>query len=80
MERLTEQAIRRSMVNCSRGEAASMVLPQGLGAFDWDSSEYLGWRDPKAPQRGYIVHWSDGRPVGIALRAAGSRMSRRRPG
>ena len=37
----------------------------------------LGWRDPKAPLRGYLVVESDGAAVGIALRAAESRMSSR---
>jgi hypothetical protein len=77
MERLTEQAIRRSMVNASRSEVANMVLPKDVDALEWESLDYLGWRDPKLPQRGYIAYWSDGEPVGILLRAAESRMSRR---
>ena len=47
-----------------------MPLP-GLHEVIWDQREYLGWRDPSAPQRGYLVHWVDGRPVGLLLRAAG---------
>jgi hypothetical protein len=77
MERLTEQAIRRSMANASRSEVANMVLPKNLDALDWESLDYLGWRDPKVPQRAYIAYWSDGKPVGVLLRAAQSRMSRR---
>ena len=37
----------------------------------------LGWRDPKAPLRGYLVLDVDEEPVGIAVRAAESRMSSR---
>ena len=35
----------------------------------------LGWRDPKAPLRGYLIRWLDGELVGLSLRAAESRMS-----
>lgn len=66
------------MVNCSRGEASNMTLPKDLDLLDWKSREFLGWRDAKAPLRGYIVQRRDGKPVGIALRAADSAMSRRR--
>lgn len=75
MQPLTEAEIRNSLVNASSGEAARIPMP-GLHEVLWDSREYLGWRDPKAAQRGYIVHWRDGVPVGIVLRAAESRISR----
>jgi len=74
---LTESQIRRSFVNCSRGEAASATLPAGLHDVLWDDLDFLGWRDPKAPLRGYAVLWRDDRPVGIALRAADTTMSAR---
>lgn len=77
MERLTDKDIRRSMVNCSRGEAAGMTLPRDLDALDWENLDFLGWRDARAPLRGYLVRWRDGGPAGVALRAAESRMSRR---
>ncbi|GIH17255.1 hypothetical protein Raf01_54270 [Rugosimonospora africana] len=65
------------MVNCSRGEAASMTLPRELAAVDWGTLDFLGWRDPKAPLRGYLVVWRDGKAVGVQLRAAESKMSGR---
>ena len=74
---LTEQQVRRSFINCSRGEAQSLALPKDFAALAWDDLEVLGWRDPKAPLRGYLVAESDGAAVGIALRAAESRMSSR---
>ena len=45
---------------------------------DWDRLDYLGWRDPKFPQRGYLVSVIDGEPVGLVLRApdASSRRSK----
>jgi hypothetical protein len=74
---LSEQDIRRSFVNCSRGEAAAVTLPKGLDGLAWDELAVLGWRDAKAPLRGYLVLEREGRPLGIALRAADTRMSSR---
>ena len=72
---LTESDIRSSLVNATSGDAARMTIP-GLHETVWEDREYLGWRDPRAIQHGYIVHWRDGEPVGIALRAAETRMTR----
>jgi FBP C-terminal treble-clef zinc-finger len=77
VQTLTEQQLRRSFVNCSRGEAAGLSLPRNFDRIDWDDLDLLGWRDAKAPLRGYLVLEDDGAPVGIALRAAESRMSSR---
>ena len=77
MRPMTEKQIRRSFVNCSKGEAQSMTLPKGFADLDWSALELLGWRDPKAPLRGWLVlDVADG-PVGLAVRAAESRMSGR---
>jgi len=76
---LTEQQVRRSFLNCSQGEAKGLTLPRDFADLDWASLELLGWRDPKAPLRGYLVvetHDDEAiRPLGIAVRAAESRMS-----
>lgn len=77
MHALTEQQVRRSFVNCSQGEARAMALPRDFADLDWSSLELLGWRDPKAPLRGYLVVDTGERPVGIAVRAADTRMSSR---
>lgn len=69
MKPLTDAQIRASFVNATRGEIERMPLP-GLHEVMWDSREYLGWRDPGAPLRGYLVHWVDDRPIGIILRAS----------
>ena len=75
MRPLTEPQVRRSLVNCSRGEAQGLALPRGFADLDWSGLDVLGWRDPKAPLRGYLVlDLADG-PVGIAVRAADSRMT-----
>ena len=81
MHALTEAGIRRSLVNCSRSEAADATLPRDLDQLEWAALDVLGWRDPRAPLRGYLVHQlaGDGEPpVGLALRAADTRMSSRR--
>jgi hypothetical protein len=74
---LTEQQVRRSFLNCSRGEAQGLALPKDFATLEWDDLEVLGWRDPKAPLRGYLVVESGEDVVGIAVRAADSRMSSR---
>jgi treble-clef zinc-finger protein len=75
---LTEAALRRSLVNCSRSEAAAMTPPKDLAELDWASLDVLGWRDAKAELRGYLVHEGDDGVVGLALRAADTKMSSRR--
>ncbi|SFE09558.1 FBP domain-containing protein [Blastococcus tunisiensis] len=81
MHALTEQQVRRSFVNCSQGEAKGLTLPKDFADLDWAALELLGWRDPKAPLRGYlVVDTGTGdaiAPVGIAVRAADTRMSAR---
>jgi hypothetical protein len=77
MKPLTEQQVRSSFVNCSRGEARGLALPTGFAQLDWEAISLLGWRDPKAPLRGYLVFESGDDLAGIALRAAETRMSSR---
>jgi hypothetical protein len=74
---LTEQQVRRSFLNCSRGEAQGLALPKGFAELEWADLDLLGWRDPKAPLRGYLVLEGADGPVGLAVRAAESRMSSR---
>ena len=78
MRALTEADLRRSMVNCSRSETAALTPPPGLAELDWPSLDVLGWRDPKAELRGYLVFEADDDVVGIAVRAADTKMSSRR--
>ena len=69
MKPLTESLIRESFVNASRGEISRIPMP-GLHEVMWHDREFLGWRDPRSPSRGYIVHWLTDQPIGIALRAS----------
>ncbi len=74
MKPLAPEELRAAMVNASPEEVEQMTLP-GLHETLWDQREYLGWRDPRAPLRGYIVHWVEDRPVGILLRAASTSLA-----
>jgi hypothetical protein len=67
---LTEHQVRRSFLNCSRGEAQGLALPKDFPTLEWDELEVLGWRDPKAPLRGYLVVEAGG---GRRHRGAGGR-------
>ncbi|MET9563629.1 FBP domain-containing protein [Streptomyces tauricus] len=68
MKPLTEQDIRSSFVNCSKGEAKRLFVPHDLADRPWDALDFLGWRDPGAPDRSYLVTERSGGPVGVTLR------------
>ncbi|MFI6799911.1 FBP domain-containing protein [Streptosporangium canum] len=68
MKAVSEQDIRTSFVNCSRGEAKRLTLPRGLAEQPWDDLDFLGWYDPGAPDRGYVVTERGGEVVGVTLR------------
>lgn len=69
MKPLTERDVRSSFVNCSKGEAKRLHLPRDFDELPWDDLDFLGWRDPGAPERAYLVAEHDDGLVGIALRA-----------
>ncbi|MGW0971292.1 FBP domain-containing protein [Streptomyces sp. NPDC002516] len=73
MRPLTEQDIRTSFVNCSRGEAKRLATPRDLDDRPWGDLDFLGWRDPGAPDRSYLVSEQDGGLMGVALRLPPSR-------
>ncbi|GAQ59485.1 FBP domain-containing protein [Streptomyces acidiscabies] len=68
MRALTEHEIRNSFVNCSKGEAKRLAIPRDLDERPWDDLDFLGWRDPGAPDRSYLVTEHAGRLVGVTLR------------
>ncbi|KOV64720.1 FBP domain-containing protein [Streptomyces sp. MMG1121] len=68
MRSLTEQDIRDSFVNCSKGEAKRLAVPRDLDERPWEHLDFLGWRDPGAPDRSYLVTERDDRLVGVTLR------------
>lgn len=68
MRAVSEQDIRASFVNCSKGEAKRLPLPRDLDERPWDDLDFLGWRDLSAPDRSYLVTDVDGELTGITLR------------
>ena len=73
---LTDQQIRSSFVNASRREVAQAPVPPDLDHRVWEDLEVLGWTDPKAPQRAYVVVPTDDGLVGLLLRTQSSGSSR----
>lgn len=72
MEQLTENQIRKSFVNASRREVEKIRVPDHLVEVDWTDREYIGWTDPKVPQRAYVIVPVDDVPRGLLLRSAPS--------
>lgn len=68
MKAVSEQEIRASFVNCSKGEAKRLPLPRDLAERPWDDLDFLGWRDLSAPDRSYLVTELRGELTGIVLR------------
>lgn len=79
MEKISDKQIRSCFINASRSEAAKLTLPANFATLDWESLDFLGWRDEKMPLRGYLVIRTAGKLVGILLRApeGGSGQKRR---
>ncbi|WP_405922888.1 FBP domain-containing protein [Streptomyces sp. NBC_00035] len=73
MKSLTEQDIRNSFINCSKGEAKRLPTPRDLAERPWGDLDFLGWRDPGAPDRSYLVTERAGDVVGVTLRFPSSR-------
>jgi hypothetical protein len=67
---VTERDIRASFVNCTQGEAKRLAVLRDLATRPWDDLDFLGWHDPAAPDRAYLVTDSGDGLVGVALRAA----------
>ncbi|MET9256244.1 FBP domain-containing protein [Streptomyces sp. NPDC003717] len=68
MRALTEQDIRGSFVNCSKGEAKRLTVPRDLAEQPWEDLDFLGWRDPGAPDRSYLVSEQGDGLTGVTLR------------
>jgi hypothetical protein len=77
---LSAEEIRRSFVNSSKSLVKAMTLPPRFAELPWDSLDYLGWRDPKAPNRGYLVVRRNDGVTGIALNTQASGKPRRGTG
>ncbi|TSE00499.1 FBP domain-containing protein [Skermania sp. ID1734] len=69
MQPLSDADIRSSFINASKGDVKRMTLPPDLAATKWDDLDFLGWTDPKVPNRSYIVAPEAESLVGIMLRS-----------
>jgi hypothetical protein len=67
-------------VNSSRSKAASMTLPAVWPPARVDDLDFVGWVDPKAPRRAYLVVGPDtiDELIGVELRLPSAPPSRRR--
>lgn len=64
---LTASDIRSSWLNTTLSERKAVVLPD-LAEIDWQSIDFLGWRDRTFPLVGYVVAFVDDSPAGVLLR------------
>lgn len=80
MQPLSVDEIRRSFVNSSKSLVKAMTPPRGFAELPWESLDYLGWRDPKAPNRAYLVVRREGGITGIALNTQATGKPRRGTG
>jgi hypothetical protein len=73
MRTASEPELRAAFVNCSKGEAKRLPVPRDLAGRPWEDLDFIGWGDPSAPDRHYLVAERDDRLVGVVLRAAATR-------
>lgn len=70
MHPLNQNDIRRALVNVTKSERAAITFAPDFVTIPWDQLDFYGWRDPKFPQRGYLVrNHSDVGLLAVALRA-----------
>jgi hypothetical protein len=67
---ISETIIRASLINASQRERKELTLPADFAETAWDKLDYLGWRDRKLQQVGYVFVEIDGETVGILLKQA----------
>ena len=71
----TESEIRKSFVNCSKGAAQRLNIPQSVLQGDWESQIFLGWFDPKSPRSGYVVVETEDGLRGLVLEKSAQKAS-----
>jgi len=73
MKQLTASDVRASFINISLRERKAVKLPPEFENLVWTDLDYLGWKDPKLANVGYVVTHLDDGPTGIMLRQAEGR-------
>lgn len=69
MHELSETTIRKSFVNCSKGEAKRLNLPT-LREVKWEDQIFLSWLDHKSPLKGCLVVEHEGEVQAVLLQKA----------
>lgn len=77
MQTIDPTSARRAFVNVSRSKAASATFPSSWPS-DLEERDYVGWVDPKAPLRAYVVTDVGDELTALELRRPGSSGSRRK--
>ncbi|RYF15584.1 MAG: FBP domain-containing protein [Oxalobacteraceae bacterium] len=77
MQSIDQAAVRRAFVNASRSRTASATFP-ARWPDDLDERDLVGWVDPKAPLRAYLVTDVGDDLAALELRMPGSSGSRRK--
>ncbi|WP_084265582.1 FBP domain-containing protein [Actinomadura macra] len=70
MRAITERDLRPCFGQLRQGRRQASQPPQALRIVTLDEPDCLGWRDPKAPDRAYLVAETGDRLTGNALRLA----------
>lgn len=73
MQPLTPKSLRDSFVNTSKREAAEAIPPFRLEDVEWHKLDFFGWTDRSNPLLAFVVIPVDEKPVGIMLRAPGTK-------
>ncbi|RYJ04942.1 MAG: FBP domain-containing protein [Actinomycetales bacterium] len=77
MKTIDQKAARRAFVNASKSRAASATFPAAWPD-DLDERDLVGWVDPKAPLRAYVLTDVGDDLTMLELRLPGSSGSRRK--
>ena len=64
---ITPADIRRALANVTKSERAAVTVPADFAETDWGTLDFYGWRDPKFPQRGYLVRADAGSMVAVGV-------------
>jgi hypothetical protein len=67
MRPIDDARVRASFINASQSESKQVTVPD-LDSIAWEKIDFLGWRDPKFTQVGYVVLQLDDVTTGLLLR------------
>lgn len=70
MRAMTEDEVRGILANAEDADRRLMSVPTAFFLLEWDHMDFVGWRDPKHPDRGYLLAETPAGPQAILLRAS----------